>query len=131
MQPIAINLITLTHASGQLWPVARETLPATEGVAPTDLATALIDETWGTDRLVALVAGGWQQTIDGVQLTIVALLDAIAVDADAVPVTAAASAEMLAALLMVGARWRTDPALRQALARFGWPTEILDPRKWF
>lgn len=102
-----------------------------EGAAPADIATALIDEAWGTDHLVALVAGGWQQTAVGVQLTIVALLDAIAVEYDATPVTAAASAEMLAALLLVGARWRTDPALRQALARFGWPIEILDPRAWF
>ena len=119
MQPIIINLIALTYASGQLWPVGCETLPADEGVAPTDIATAFIDEMWGTNQLVVLIAGGWQQTTDGVQLTIVALLNAGTVPIDASPVRAQSSADVLAALLMVGARWRTDPALRQALARFG------------
>ena len=129
MPSITVNLLVLTASGGQLWPVSRTTLPMPEGFSP-KTAAAAIDTTWGADRLVALVECGWLRTTEGVQLTLVGLLDAIAVPTDAKPIDRQTDAETLAALLLVGAKWRTDPALRQALARFGWPTEILDPRAW-
>ena len=130
MPPITVSLLVLTASGGQLWPVSRTTLPMPEGFSAKTAAAAAIDNTWGRDRLVALVECGWLRTAEGVQLTLVGLLDAIAVPTDAKLIDRQTDAETLAALLLVGAKWRTDPALRQALARFGWPTEILDPRAW-
>ena len=125
-----IDLIVLTAGSGQLWPVSRAALPLPDDLSPKTAAAVAIDEIWGWDRLVALVECGWRHTPDSLTLALVALLDALAVSPTVRPIGSQTDAAKLAALLVVAARHSTDPHLRAASVRHGWPADLLDPRAW-